>query len=135
MICLGYCSLSALLGEKRKFACELCDFSATTLKSLRFHRRVHDRFGVGPATLTDPHGNGIITVGDVLQCETSLGLSLCGNSSPPQLSPPAAFSAGLLRSNTEPGHLSTMAAESDSPTRITRRHAAAPAPPMTPPPN
>ncbi|KIH50014.1 hypothetical protein ANCDUO_19910, partial [Ancylostoma duodenale] len=50
-------------GEKRKFACELCDFSATTLKSLRFHRRVHDRFGVGPATLTDPHGNGILTVG------------------------------------------------------------------------
>ncbi|KAL6731692.1 hypothetical protein Aduo_002530 [Ancylostoma duodenale] len=120
-------------GEKRKFACELCDFSATTLKSLRFHRRVHDRFGVGPATLTDPHGNGILTVGDVLQCETSLGLGLCGNSSPPQLSPPAAFSAGLLRSNTEPAHLSALASGSDSP-RLTRRNAA-PAPPMTPPPN
>ncbi|KAK6725834.1 hypothetical protein RB195_004262 [Necator americanus] len=121
-------------GEKRKFACELCDFSATTLKSLRFHRRVHDRFGVGPATLTDPHGNGIITVGDVLHCETSLGLGLYGNSSPPQLSPPAPFSVGLLRSNTEPAHLSTLASGSDSPSRQTRRNPGPP-PPLTPPPN
>ncbi|KAK6021768.1 zinc finger, C2H2 type, partial [Ostertagia ostertagi] len=46
-------------GEKRKFACELCDFSATTMKSLRFHRRVHDRYGVGPATLPESLKNGL----------------------------------------------------------------------------
>ncbi|VDL66001.1 unnamed protein product, partial [Nippostrongylus brasiliensis] len=46
-------------GEKRKFACDLCDFSATTAKSLRFHRRVHDRYGVGPAATTDSPPDGI----------------------------------------------------------------------------
>lgn len=34
------------LGEKRKFACELCDFSASTLKSLTHHNNIHQNFGV-----------------------------------------------------------------------------------------
>lgn len=33
-------------GEKRKFACELCDFSSSTQKSLMHHNNIHKRFGV-----------------------------------------------------------------------------------------
>lgn len=116
-------------GEKRKFACELCDFSATTLKSLRFHRRVHDRFGVGPAALPNSLGNGI-NIHD-LRCETS-PLEMCLNSSPPQLSPPAAFNSCITRSHTEPGRLSSLASNSMTPPLCRR---IAPAPPTTPPPH
>ncbi|XGW22313.1 hypothetical protein V3C99_004943 [Haemonchus contortus] len=119
-------------GEKRKFACELCDFSATTLKSLRFHRRVHDRYGVGPASLQEPL-NSELSIED-LRCETSSSSEICPTSSPPQLSPPAAYSTCLARSNTEPGHLSTLTSNSATPPPC-RRNAAAPVPPMTPPPN
>ncbi|CAB3410634.1 unnamed protein product [Caenorhabditis bovis] len=33
-------------GEKRRFACELCDFSATTVKAGARHQRLHKHFGV-----------------------------------------------------------------------------------------
>ncbi|WKX89144.1 hypothetical protein Q1695_008639 [Nippostrongylus brasiliensis] len=114
-------------GEKRKFACDLCDFSATTAKSLRFHRRVHDRYGVGPAATTDSPPDGITI--DELQCEIS-PMEAGANSSPPQLSPPAAFN--LSRSHTEPGRLSAMSTQAVTPPLCRRP---APAPPMTPPPN
>ncbi|VDL66538.1 unnamed protein product [Nippostrongylus brasiliensis] len=52
------------------------------------------------------------------------------NSSPPQLSPPAAFN--LSRSHTEPGRLSAMSTQAVTPPLCRRP---APAPPMTPPPN
>ncbi|KAE9420690.1 hypothetical protein Angca_006410, partial [Angiostrongylus cantonensis] len=110
-------------GEKRKFACELCDFSATTPKSLRLHQKVHDRFGVGPATFSDPRENQPHIEG--LHCEMSVESTFGLNSSPPQLSPPIAYSACPSRSHTEP-------APSSEPSQSRR---AALTCPMTPPPN
>ncbi|VDM56903.1 unnamed protein product [Angiostrongylus costaricensis] len=110
-------------GEKRKFACELCDFSATTPKSLRLHQKVHDRFGVGPATFSDPQENQPHIEG--LHCEMSVESTFGLNSSPPQLSPPIVYSVCPSRSHTE---LVPNSEQSQS------RRAALTCP-MTPPPN
>lgn len=40
------------IGEKRKFACELCDFSSSTFKSLAHHHNVHKAFGVLSAPIS-----------------------------------------------------------------------------------
>ncbi|VDO94327.1 unnamed protein product [Heligmosomoides polygyrus] len=66
-----------------------------------------------------------------LRCETS-PLEMCLNSSPPQLSPPAAFNSCITRSHTEPGRLSSLASNSMTPPLCRR---IAPAPPTTPPPH
>ncbi|KAK5983322.1 hypothetical protein GCK32_011476 [Trichostrongylus colubriformis] len=70
---------------------------------------------------------------DELRCETSSSTELCLTSSPPQLSPPATYSACLPRSHTDPGHLSTPISHPDTPTSC--RRTPAPVPPMTPPPH
>ncbi|KAJ1356091.1 ZnF_C2H2, partial [Parelaphostrongylus tenuis] len=122
-------------GEKRKFACELCDFSSTTPKSLRLHQKVHDRFGIGPAaavtvttTLPDSQENQQSHIEDLhcdmLAVESAFGL----NSSPPQLSPPIGYSSCPSRSHTE------LALSSAEPSQSSRRTAERNSP-ITPPPD
>ncbi|CAL2030268.1 unnamed protein product [Caenorhabditis brenneri] len=73
-------------GERRKFACELCDFSSTTIKSLTHHMNVHKVHGVvsAPVSPADPSAgsNNVANVTappDLLNISTESNTSLNGN--------------------------------------------------------
>ncbi|PAV78251.1 hypothetical protein WR25_17654 [Diploscapter pachys] len=64
-------------GERRKNACDLCDFSSGTVKALRQHKRVHERFGVAPMTGTSSSSSS--SSASVLSASSSIDLG-CSSS-------------------------------------------------------